>query len=122
MSKRGDPKRAGIAMPRPGARPPMNQQNALQMLQQKMAETQESLGGETVEASAGGGVVTVTASGQQKILSVKISPDVMTAGDIEMLQDLVVVAVNEAIEKSQQLASQKMGEITGGLGLPGLLG
>ena len=122
MSKRGDPKRAGMAVPRPGTRPPMNQQNALQMLQQKMAETQESLGGETVEASAGGGVVTVTANGQQKILSVKISPDVMAAGDVEMLQDLVVVAVNEAIEKSQQLASQKMGEITGGLGLPGLLG
>ncbi|MBI5030173.1 MAG: YbaB/EbfC family nucleoid-associated protein [Chloroflexi bacterium] len=100
----------------------MNQQGALQMLQQKMAETQESLANETVEASVGGGVVTVTCSGQQKILSVKISPDVMTAGDVEMLQDLIVAAVNEAIEKSQQLASQKMGEITGGLGLPGLLG
>lgn len=122
MSKRGDPRKAGMAMVRPGARPPMNQQGALQMLQQKMAETQESLANETVEASVGGGVVTVTCSGQQKILSVKISPDVMTAGDVEMLQDLIVAAVNEAIEKSQQLASQKMGEITGGLGLPGLLG
>ena len=121
MSKRGDPKRAGMAMPRPAARPG-NQQNALQMLQQKMAETQESLGNETVEASAGGGAVTVVVNGQQKILSVKISPDVMTAGDVEMLQDLIVAAVNEAIEKSQQVASQKMGEITGGLGLPGLLG
>ena len=122
MSKRGDPRKAGMAMPRPGVRPPMNQQNALQMLQQKMAETQDSLSNETVEASAGGGVVTVTCSGQQKILSVKISPDVMSTGDVEMLQDLIVAAVNEAIEKSQQLASQKMGEITGGLGLPGLLG
>lgn len=122
MSKRGDPKRAGMAVPHPGARPPMNQQNALQMLQQKMAETQESLGNETVEASAGGGVVMVTANGQQKILSIKITPDVVAASDIEMLQDLVVAAVNEAIEKSQQLASNKMGEITGGLGLPGLLG
>lgn len=123
MSKRGDPRKAGMQMQRPaGARPPMNQQNALQMLQQKMAETQDSLASEMVEASAGGGVVTVTCSGQQKILSVKISPDVMSAGDVEMLQDLIVAAVNEAIEKSQQLASQKMGEITGGLGLPGLLG
>lgn len=122
MSKRGDPKRAGLAAPHPGARPPMNQHNALQLLQQKMTETQDSLANESVEASAGGGVVTVVCSGRQEILAVKISPDVLTAGDVEMLQDLVVAAVNEAIEKSQQLASQKMGEITGGLGLPGLLG
>ncbi len=122
MSKRGDPRKAGMTMPRPGARPPMNQQNALQMLQQKMAETQDSLANETIEASAGGGVVTVVCNGQQKVLSVKISPDVMTAGDVEMLQDLIVAAVNEALENSQKLASQKMGEITGGLGLPGLLG
>lgn len=121
MSKRGDPLRAGMQPPRPQSRPG-SQQNALQMLQQKMAETQDSLGNEMVEASAGGGVVTVTANGQQKIMAIKISPDVVTAGDVEMLQDLVLAAVNEAIEKSQQLASQKMGEITGGLGLPGLLG
>ncbi len=111
----------GMPMPRIASRP-ANAQNALQALQQRMAETQDALANEMIQVSAGGGAVTVMVNGQQKIESVRISPDVMTAGDVEMLQDLVVAAVNEAIEKSQQLASQKMGEITGGLGLPGLLG
>jgi len=61
-------------------------------------------------------------TGQQKIQSVKLSPDVVNADDVELLQDLIVAAVNEAIEKSQQLATSRMGELTGGLGLPNLLG
>lgn len=104
--------------------PRMNQpgaQNALQALQQRMLETQEALANETVEVTAGGGAISVVMTGQQKVQSIKISPDVMSAGDVEMLQDLVVAAVNEALEKSQQLASQKMSEVTGGLGLPGLM-
>jgi nucleoid-associated protein EbfC len=118
MSKRGDPHRGG-ASPRIN---PANAQNMLQSLQQQMLEAQESLANETVQASAGGGAVSVVVSGQQKVQSIKISPEVIGAGDVEMLQDLIIAAVNEALEKSQQIASQKMGSLTGGLGLPGLLG
>jgi nucleoid-associated protein EbfC len=117
MSKRSAP-RGGASMPRMN---PGNPQNALQALQQKMLETQEALANETVEVSAGGGAVTVVMSGQQKIQSIKISPDVMSAGDVEMLQDLILAVVNEAMDKSQQLAAQKMSAVTGGLGLPGLM-
>ncbi len=109
----------GIPIQRPSA---AGQQNALQALQQKMIEAQEALAVETVEASAGGGAITVVMSGQQKLQSIKISPEVLNAGDVEMLQDLIVAAINEAMEKSQQLAANRMGAITGGLGLPGLLG
>jgi hypothetical protein len=96
--------------------------NLLQSLQQKMIETQEALANETLEVTAGGGAVTVTITGQQKIQAIKISPDVINAGDVEMLQDLIIAAVNEAIEKSQQLAASRMGELTGGLKIPGLFG
>ena len=119
MSKRGDPRKGLQPTPRPGAN---NPQNMFQSLQQKMLETQDALANETLEVSAGGGAVTVTITGQQKIQSIKISPDVMGAGDVEMLQDLILAAVNEAIEKSQLLASSRMGELTGGLKIPGLLG
>ncbi|MCL5950433.1 MAG: YbaB/EbfC family nucleoid-associated protein [Chloroflexi bacterium] len=107
-----------MPVPRPG---PGGAQNALQALQQKMLETQDALANETVEASAGGEAVTVVMTGQQKVQSIKISPDVFTAGDVEMLQDLIVAAFTEAMEKSQQLAASRMGAITGGLNLPGLL-
>ncbi|MGE5265527.1 MAG: YbaB/EbfC family nucleoid-associated protein [Acidobacteriota bacterium] len=117
MSKRGAP-RGGSPGPRMN---PANAQNALQALQQKMLETQEALANETVEVTAGGGAITIVMTGQQKLQSIKISPDVMSAGDVEMLQDLIVAAVNEAMDKSQQLASQKMSAVTGGLGLPGLM-
>src|SRR5512142_250755 len=118
MSKRSAPRGGGAATPRMN---PANAQNALQALQQKMLETQESLANETVEVSAGGGAVTIVMTGQQKLQSITISPDVISAGDVEMLQDLIVAAVNEAMEKSQQLAAQKMSAVTGGLGLPGLM-
>jgi DNA-binding YbaB/EbfC family protein len=118
MSKRGDPRR-GAPAPRMN---PANTQNAFQVLQQKMLETQEELANENVEVSAGGGAVTVVVNGQQKIQSIKISADAMAAGDVEMLQDMLVAAVNEAIGRSQELASQKMGALTGGLGLPNILG
>jgi DNA-binding YbaB/EbfC family protein len=117
MSK-GKGLRGGAPMPR------MNPagQDLLQSFQQKMAEAQETLANETVEVSVGGGAVTVVMSGKQQVQSVKISPDAVSAGDIEMLQDLIVAAVNEAVEKSQQLAASRMGAITGGMGLGNLGG
>jgi hypothetical protein len=92
----------------------------VQQMQGRMAKVQEELEHETVEASAGGGAVRVVATGSQKIVSVVIDPE--AAGDTEMLQDLVVAAVNEAMEMSKQLAASKMQAVTSGLGLPpGLL-
>ncbi len=99
---------------------PGNQQSALETLQQKMLETQESLADETVEASAGGGAVKVVINGQQKIQALEISSDAFGAGDKEMLQDLIVAAVNAAIVKSQEHAARRISVITGGLNLPGL--
>jgi DNA-binding YbaB/EbfC family protein len=115
--------KGGFRKPTPIQRTnPANAQNAYQALQQKMLDAQSELANENVEVSAGGGAVTIVISGQQKLQSIKISPDALSAGDAEMLQDMIVAAVNEAIDRSQELASQKMGAITGGLGLPGLLG
>jgi DNA-binding YbaB/EbfC family protein len=91
-----------------------------QQLQVKMAKIQEELASETVEATAGGGAVSVVATGKQHIQSITVTPEVVDPDDIEMLQDLVTAAVNEALEKSQRLATQKMGAITGGLNIPGL--
>ncbi len=118
MSKRSDPRR-GAPAPRMN---PANAQNAFQQLQQRMLEAQDALANENVEVSAGGGAVTIVVNGQQKIQSIKISAEAMAAGDVEMLQDMLVAAMNEAIGRSQELASQKMGALTGGLGLPNILG
>lgn len=93
----------------------------LQKLQQEMVATQEALGDEVVEVTAGGGAITVAITGQQQIQSITIDPEVVDPDDVEMLQDLIVAAVNEAIEKSQNLAAERLGGVTGGLGLPGLL-
>jgi DNA-binding YbaB/EbfC family protein len=91
-----------------------------QKIQAQMARMQEELAARTVEASAGGGMITVVASGKQEIVSIKIEPEVVDAGDREMLQDLVVAAVNEALRKSQEMVSEEMKKITGGLNIPGL--
>jgi DNA-binding YbaB/EbfC family protein len=91
-----------------------------QELQAKLQKTQEELADETVEASAGGGAVTVVVTGQQEVKSVKISPEVVDAEDVEMLEDLVLSALNEAMRKSQELAASRLGALTGGLKLPGL--
>jgi hypothetical protein len=91
-----------------------------QKIQAQMARMQEELAVRTVEASAGGGMITVVASGKQEIVSIKIEPEVIDANDREMLQDLVVAAVNEALRKSQEMASEEMKKITGGLNIPGL--
>jgi DNA-binding YbaB/EbfC family protein len=88
----------------------------IQKLQDEMAKTQESLGDETVSVTAGGGAIEVTITGQQRLTAVKIDPDVVDPEDVEMLQDLIVAAVNEAIEQSQALAADRLGALTGGLG------
>jgi len=91
-----------------------------QELQAKLAKAQQELSDMTVEASSGGGVVKVTMNGQQQIQSVKISPEVINPDDVELLEDLVLTAVSEATTKSRELATKHLGEITGGLNIPGL--
>ncbi len=99
---------------------PMKMLKQVQQMQAKMAKVQEDLEAQRIEASAGGGAVKAVVSGSQKLISVTVDPEV--AGDVEMLQDLVVAAVNEAMDRSRELAGQRMGELTAGLGLPpGLL-
>ena len=92
----------------------------MQAMQKKMMQAQEELGNETVEITVGGGALRIVMTGHQKVKSVTISPDAVDPDDIETLHDLVVSAVNEAVEKSQELASKKMGGLTGGLKIPGL--
>ena len=91
-----------------------------QKLQQQLAKAQEELGNLTVEGSSGGGAVKVTVNGHQKVLSVKISPEVVNPDDVELLEDMVLAALNEAITKSQEAAAAQLGELTGGLKIPGL--
>ncbi len=99
---------------------PMGMLKQVQQMQAKMASVQAELEKTRVEASAGGGVVTAVVTGDQKVVSVTISPDVI--GDAEMLPDLVVAAVNEALDRSRALAAERMQAVTAGLGLPpGLL-
>lgn len=90
----------------------------IQQLQQEMETTQASLADETVEVSVGGGVVSVTANGQQEIRSITIRPEVVDPEDVDMLQDLILSAVNEALTQSRELASERMGGLTQGLNLP----
>ncbi len=91
-----------------------------QQMQQQMAEAQEQLATETVEASAGGGLVTVRATGNGEILAIKIDPKAIDPDDPELLEDMVLAAVNEALRSAQSLAQSKLGAMTGGLGLPGM--
>ena len=92
-----------------------------QQLQAKLEKTQEELANTTLEASSGGGAVTVVVTGQQEIKSVKISPEVVNAEDVEMLEDLVMSAVSEALREARELAASRLGALTGGLKLPGLI-
>ena len=97
-----------------------NMMKQAQKLQSKMLKMQEELAGRTVEASAGGGMVKVVANGRQQIVSIAIEPEVLDPEDVEMLQDLVLAAVNDALTKSQEMVSSEMGKLTGGLNIPGL--
>lgn len=92
----------------------------VQKMQQDMAKMQEDLADKTVEATAGGGVVKVVANGRNELVSVEISPEAVDPDDVEMLQDLVTAAVNEAMRKSQDMVTQEMSKITGGLKIPGM--
>jgi len=91
-----------------------------QNLQKKMMKTQAELATKTIEASAGGGMVKVVANGAQKIESIVLEKEIVDPEDIEMLQDLVLAAVNEALNKSQEMVSAEMNKLTGGLNIPGM--
>lgn len=94
--------------------------NLLRQMQNRLAKIQEELAQETVEATAGGGAIKVTMTGTQKVVSVHVDPSVVDPDEVEMLQDLIVAAFNEAIAKSQELAAKRLGAVTGGLKLPGM--
>ncbi|AHD07578.1 YbaB/EbfC family nucleoid-associated protein [Paenibacillus larvae] len=99
----------------------MNQMmKQVKKMQQQMVKVQEELANKTVEGTAGGGVVTVTANGHKKITNIVIQPEAVDPEDVEMLQDLVLAAVNDALSKADELAAKDMGKFTGGMNLPGL--
>lgn len=93
-----------------------------QQIQAKLAQVQEEAGKKTVEASAGGNMVTATVNGKLELVALRIDPTVTAADDVDMLQDLVVAAVNEGIRQAQQMMSAEMSKVTGGLKIPGLTG
>lgn len=92
----------------------------VQQMQAKMAKLQEELADKTVEATAGGGVVKVVANGQQEIVDIKIDPTAVDPEDVEMLEDLILAAVNEALRKVQEMSTNEMSKLTGGLNIPGM--
>jgi len=93
-----------------------------QQFQTRLAKLQEELAERTVEATAGGGMVSVVANGRQEILSVRIDPEVIDADDVEMLQDLILAAVNDALTKAKTMMNEEMGRLTQGLNLPNIPG
>ena len=93
-----------------------------QQIQTKMAKLQEDLGDRTVEASSGGGMVMVVANGRQEVLSIKIEPEVIDSDDAEMLQDLIMAAVNDALTKAKEMVNEEMGKLTKGMNIPGMPG
>ena len=99
---------------------PNNMMKQAQEMQRRLAQVQDEIANSVSEASAGGGAVTATVTGGTKLTDIQIDPEVVDPEDVEMLQDLVMAAVNEAIESAQQEAEEKMGAITGGLNIPGL--
>jgi DNA-binding YbaB/EbfC family protein len=91
-----------------------------QKMQNRILKVQEEMAEKTIEASAGGGMVTVIANGRQEIVSIKVEKEVVDPDDVEMLEDLVLAAVNDALKKSQQMVAEEMQKITGGMNIPGL--
>jgi len=92
-----------------------------QQLQSRMLKLQEEMADKTVETSSGGGMVKVVANGRQQVLSIQIEKEVVDPDDVEMLQDLILAAINDALIKSQAMATQEMSKLTGGLNIPGLM-
>jgi DNA-binding YbaB/EbfC family protein len=97
-----------------------NMMKEAQRLQQKMMELQEQVAQKKVEATAGGGMVTVEANGKQELVSIKIDREAVDPSDVQMLEDLVLAACNEALRKSRELMQQELGKLTGGMKIPGL--
>lgn len=98
-----------------------NMMKQAQKLQNKMLKMQEELAGRTVEASSGGGMVNVIANGRQQLVEIRIEKEVVDPEDVEMLQDLVLAAANDALDKAQEMVSGEMGKLTGGMNIPGLM-
>ncbi len=98
-----------------------NMMKQAQKLQSKMASLQKEMAEKTVEATAGGGMIKVAANGRQQILSIQIEKEVVDPDDVEMLQDLILAAVNDALAKSNEMVSAEMSKLTGGLKIPGLM-
>jgi len=92
-----------------------------QQLQSKMLKLQEEMADKTVETTSGGGMVKVVANGRQQVLSIQIEKEVVDPDDVEMLQDLILAAINDALTKSQEMATEEMSKLTGGLSIPGLM-
>lgn len=92
-----------------------------QKLQSKMAKLQEELAEKTVEATAGGGMIKAVANGKQQILSIHIEQEVVDPDDVEMLEDLVLAAVNDALSRAQEMVAEEMSKLTGGMNIPGLM-
>ena len=102
----------------------MNMQQMMKQarkMQEQLAQAEERLAQTEISTSAGGGMVKVTATGDQRITSIKIDPEAVVPEDVEMLEDMILAAVNDALASAQQLASQQMGALTGGLNIPGLM-
>ena len=97
-----------------------NMMKQMQKMQKKMAEAQEELGEKKIEGTAGGGMVTVVVTGHKEIVEVTIKPEVVDPDDIEMLQDLVLAATNDALKKADELTNSTMGQFTKGMNIPGL--
>ncbi len=98
-----------------------NMMKQAQKLQSKMLKMQEELAEKTVETSAGGGMINVVANGRQQIVSISIDKEVVDPEDVDMLQELVVAAVNDALSKAQEMVAGEIGKITGGMNIPGLM-
>lgn len=99
----------------------MNQMmKQVKKMQEQMLKAQEELGTKTIEGTAGGGVVTVTVNGHKKVLNIAIKPEAVDPDDVEMLQDLILTAVNDAMNQADELANKDMGKFTGGMKIPGL--
>lgn len=91
-----------------------------QKMQQDLARTQEEMGEKVVEASAGGGAVTATVNGRKELLALKIEPEAVTPDDVEMLEDMIVAAINQAMRQAEDMMAEAMAKITGGIKLPGM--
>jgi nucleoid-associated protein EbfC len=92
-----------------------------QQLQSKMLKVQEEMANRTADASSGGGMITAVANGKQELVSIKVEKEVVNPEDVEMLQDLIVAAVNAALKKAQEMVAEEMKKLTGGMNIPGLM-